>query len=223
MVHVGEHLVVRIRVDRRHNAVLHSDRLVQRLDQRSQAVGRARCIGNDRVGGGQRVVVHAVHDRLVHPGAARRRDHNLLGATVDVLAGRFSRAKQPRALEDHVDAELSPRQLGGVAFGEDLHAIAVDDDVAAVDFDRAVELAVSRVVARKVGIRLRVAEVIQCDDVELVSASILVDGTHDVASDAPVAVDADLYCHFSVSKFPKQNSQARTSFAAATTFPTVNP
>ena len=43
----------------------------------------------------------------------------LIRATGNVLASRFARAEQTGALEDNVYAELAPRQLGGIALGED--------------------------------------------------------------------------------------------------------
>ena len=43
--------------------------------------------------------------------------------TRNMLAGRLRRAEQARALEDHVDAEIAPRQFGRVTLGEDLDAV----------------------------------------------------------------------------------------------------
>jgi hypothetical protein len=43
--------------------------------------------------------------------------------------------KKAGALEHHVDAELAPGQLGRIALGEHLDAVAVDDHVVAVDLD----------------------------------------------------------------------------------------
>ncbi len=49
VIDVGQHLVVGVRMHRRHQAADHADLVVQRLDQRRQAVGRARRIRDDRV------------------------------------------------------------------------------------------------------------------------------------------------------------------------------
>ena len=73
MIDVGQHLVVGVSMDRRHDAVLQANRLVQRLDQRRQAVRRAGRVGDYGIVRGQRVVVYAVDDRLVDALAARRR------------------------------------------------------------------------------------------------------------------------------------------------------
>ncbi len=150
-------------------------------------------------------MIDAVDDGLLDAGAARRRNDDFLRAAVDVLAGRFGGAEQARALEHHVHPEVAPRQLGRITLREHLDPVAVDDDVAAVDVDLAVELAVCRVVARQVRVGLGVAQVVEGDDVELARAAILVDGTHYVAPDAAVAVDADLNCHVLLSVYQYQN------------------
>jgi hypothetical protein len=85
-------------------------------------------------------------------------------------AGLFLAGEQARALEHDVDAELAPRQLRRIALGQHADAVAVDDHVVAVDFDLARELAVRRVVARQVRVGLRVAEVVDRDDLDLARA-----------------------------------------------------
>ncbi len=195
MVHVGQDLVVGVGVNRRHDAVLHADLLVQRLDQRREAIGRAGRVRDDLVRGFEDVVIHAVNDRLFHAGTTRCRNDDLLRAARDVLAGRFRRAEQARALVDDVDAEIAPRQLRRVTLGEDLDAITVDDDIAAVHFDGAVERAVRRIVARQVRVGFGITEVVERDYVEFVGTTVLVDSTYDVASDAAVAIDTNLDSH----------------------------
>ncbi len=98
MIDVGQNLVVGVRVNGRHDAVLDANLFVQRLDQWCEAVGRARCIGNDRVIGSQRVMVDAVNDRAVNVLAARGRQDDFLRAAVDVLAGGVAGAEQGRCI-----------------------------------------------------------------------------------------------------------------------------
>lgn len=51
------------------------------------------------------------------------------------------------------------------------------------------------VVTGQVRIRLGIAKVVECDDVEFIAATVLMNCTHDVATDTAVAVNAYLYCH----------------------------
>ena len=53
-----------------------------------------------------------------------------------------------------------------IAFGTNADTIAVDDHVIAVDFDLAREAAVRRVAARQVRIRVRIAEVVNGNDLD---------------------------------------------------------
>jgi hypothetical protein len=95
-----------------------------------------------------------------------------------------------------VSAKLAPRQFCGVTFREYLDAVAVDDDIATINFDRAGELAMRGVVARQVRVCLSVAEIIERYDIEFVGAAVLMDGAHNVAPNAAVAVNTNLNCHF---------------------------
>ena len=79
---------------------------------------------------GRRVVailVDAEDDRDVLV-LGRRADDDLLGAGIDVRPRLRGIGEDAGALEDDVDAEVAPRQVGRVALGEDLDLAAVDDD-----------------------------------------------------------------------------------------------
>ena len=96
-------------------------------------------------------------------------------------------------LDDDVDAELAPGQVRGVALGERLDGLAVDDDVVVVVVDGRVEATGDRVVLEQVGERLVVGEVVHRDDLEV--GALGEGGAEVVAADAAEAVDADLYGH----------------------------
>ncbi len=70
-----------------------------------------------------------------------------------------------------------------------------DDHRIALDGHFARELAVGRVVARQMGIGLRVAQVVDRDDLDLVRALRLEQRAQNVSSDTAVAVDAHLDSH----------------------------
>src|SRR4029077_1863476 len=165
------------------------------LGDRRQAVGGARSVGNDGVAGLEHLVVDAVDDGGVDVLAPGGGDHYLLGAALEVRAGLRLAGEEPGALEHVLDADVAPGELGRVALGAHADAVAVHHHVVAVDLDLAVEAAVHRVVARQVGVGLRVAQVIERDDLHLAGALALVECAQHVASDAPITIDADLDCH----------------------------
>ena len=195
MEDVGQDLVIGVGMDRRHDAAHDPDALVQRLHERREAVGRARGIRDDMHRRGERVVIDPVDDRGVDHALGRRRNHDLLGAALDVLGGLFLVGEKTRALEHVLDAEFAPRQLGRVALGQHADAVAVDDHRIAVDLHLAREAAVGGVMARQVGIGLRIAEVVDGDDVDLALALALIERAQRVATDTSVAVDTDFDGH----------------------------
>src|SRR5260370_37486060 len=99
--------------------------------------------------------------------------------------------KEPGALENHVDLEVLPRQLGRIALRADLDAIAVHDQRFAFHGDRSGEFSVRGVVARQVGVGLRVAEVVDGDELQVVFFPGLVVDAHYVAAYVAVTVEGD--------------------------------
>ena len=194
VIDVRQHLVVRVRMDRRHQAGHQADLLVQRLDHRGQAVRRAGGVGDDGVARFQRVVVHAVDDRRVDV-LAGRGDDDLARAAGEVQRRLVLAGEEARAFHHDVDVEGLPRELRRVALGEHLDDVAVDDHRIAGDLDRAVEAAVGRVEAGQVGVRLGAAEVVDRDDLDLAVAAGFVQRAQDVPADAAVAVDGDADGH----------------------------
>ena len=94
--------------------------------------------------GGQLVVVDAIDDGQVDA-LGRRRDQHLLRARFDMLLGARAVGEEAGALERDLDAVRLVRQLGRIPLGGDVDALAIDDDVVAVGFDLAGELAVDAV------------------------------------------------------------------------------
>ena len=170
-------------------------RVVERLDQRRQAVGGARGVRDHRVGAFQHVLVDAEHDGGVDVLAARRRDDDFLGAALEVGRGFFLAGEKAGALEHDVDAQLAPWNFGRVALREHADRVAVDDHVVAFDRHGAGELAVRGVVAGQVGVRLGVAQVVDGDDLDVVFLAAFVESAQDIAADAAIAVDCNFDRH----------------------------
>jgi hypothetical protein len=98
-------------------------------------------------------------------------------------------------LDHDRDAQVLPRELGRVLLGGDGDGLAVDDERLVAGLDRAAELAVDRVVLEEVRERLRVGEVVDGDDLQVLGAA-LRDGAHDAASDTSESVDRDASGHW---------------------------
>src|SRR3989344_4422394 len=108
-----------------HQAALDAPLVVQHLGHGSQAVGGARCVGDDglaRVG----VVVHAEHEHGgVVLGGGRQDD--LLGTSVQVLLRGDLVQEQAGGFDHHVGADFVPLQVGGGALLREADLLAVGD------------------------------------------------------------------------------------------------
>ena len=180
-------LVVRVRVDRRHEAALDPVRLVQDLGDRRDAVRRAGGVRDDvmllRV---VLAVVDAEDDREVRVGG-RSGDDDLLGTRLEVLLRVGALREQAGRLDRDVDAEIRPGEVGRVALRDELDLVAVDGDRVVTRLDRDVEIAEDGVVLEQVRHRLRVADVVRGHDLEV--AAVLELGAQEVPADAAEAVD----------------------------------
>src|SRR5699024_4579316 len=141
-------------VDGGHEALDDAELVVDDLGERSQAVGGAGGVGDDGHAGVVLVEVDAAdeHWGVVLGGAGENDD---LGAGVEMGLGALLGEELAGALEDVVNAQLAPGQLGGIAGAEDLDGLAVHDQVAVHDLDAAVEAAVHGVELGDVGELLR--------------------------------------------------------------------
>ncbi len=168
---------------------------MQRLHQGRKAVGGAGSVRDHSVRGLQDLVVHPVDDGRIDVLAARCRDDYLLRAGRQVRRGLLLAGEQAGALEHDVDLQVFPGQLGRIAFGAHLDPVAVYDHGLAFHRDRAGKFSVDGVVARQMRIGLRVAEVVDRDELQIVSLSAFIMSAQDVATYSSVPVDGDSNCH----------------------------
>ena len=187
MRQVEDLLVIRVRVDGRHEALLDRVVDVQDLCERRDAVRRAGRVGDDVVLlGVVHVVVDAENDGEVGIGRGRGDDY-LLRAGVDVLLRAVPVGEEAGRLDHELDLEVLPRQPGRVALGEDLELGLAGLDDAVADLDILVELPEDGVVLQQVPHRLRVAEVVDRHDVEV--AATLEVSAEEVPPNPPKSVD----------------------------------
>src|SRR5690606_27626761 len=186
-------LVAGVGVDRGHETTLDADRVVERLGQRREAVGRAGGVRDDVVRG--RVVVGVVDTDdergvLVLRG---RGDDDLLGAGVDVRLGLGRVGEEAGGLDDDVGAELAPREVGRVAFLEGADLLAVGDDGLVFVARVRVGYTGDGVVLEQVGEGLVVGQVVHADDLDVGARG--EDRPVEVPTDTAEAVDSDADGH----------------------------
>jgi hypothetical protein len=99
--------------------------------------------------------------------------------------------EEPGAFEHDVDLEILPRQFRRIALCAHEDAIAVHDNMIAIHRDRGRKLAVRAVVLGEMRVGLRVTEVVDRHELQLMLAAAFIVGTQNIASNAPVSVD----CH----------------------------
>jgi hypothetical protein len=201
-------LVLRVGVDRRHEALDDAELVVQGLGHRRQAVRGAGRVRDDRVRlGVVGLVVHAHDDRevLVLGG---RGDDDLLGAAVEVRAGLGGVGEEAGRLDHDVGADLAPRQARRVLLGERAEALTAHGDLVGGVRDVA-EPAEDRVVLEQVRQGGVVGEVVRPDDLDVGGPREVgrLHGAVEVAADAAEAVDAHADGH---CRSPRSTAGSRT-------------
>ena len=114
---------------------------------------------------------------------------------LDVFGRGFAGSKESGRLQDDIDSELTPRQLGWITLRQHPNAVAIHDHVIAIDLHCPWETAVGRIVAGEVGVGVGVPKVVDRYDVDVAAPVILIEGSQHVPPDTTVAVDSNLDCH----------------------------
>ncbi len=195
MINVGQHLIVGIGMDSGHQAIEHTDRVMQGFDEGGQAVGGTRRVRDDGVGGLQHLMVDAIDHRRVNVLAARCGNHDLARATLQMEARLFLAREKTGALEHHIDTEVSPGQGRGITIGKHADPITIDDNRIAIDRDRTGKAAMRGIKSGQVGIGLCIAEVVDRNDLDRMPLATLVVGSQDVAADPAITIDGNAQGH----------------------------
>lgn len=120
-----------------------------------------------------------------------------------MLAGGLVGQEEAGGLDDVIRADLVPLEVGGVALGGDADGLAVNDELAVLDLDGALEAAVGRVILEHVSHVVGVEQVVNTYNLDVVA---LAGGAEDETADASETVDTDLDCHVE-SPLVSQNYQ----------------
>lgn len=134
-------------VDGGHETLNDTELVVDNLGKGGKAVGGARSVRDDL---GLGVVGVKVDTANVHRGVSRGgRDDDLLGTTLDVGGGLVDGGEDTGGLDNVVSTRRAPGDVGGVTLGEDGDLLAVDNELAVLGGDLALEDTVSGVVCRR--------------------------------------------------------------------------
>ena len=169
-----------------HKAVNDSELVIEDLNHRRKAVGRARCVRHHVVTiWVVEVIVDAEHEGGIT--SCRRGDENLLGASCAVHTSCLFRVEDAGRFDDDVDVEFGPRKFRWVALGEEQDAVVVDAQLLVVRGNFPFESAVDAVMTKQRFHRLDVAKVVDCNEVDIGASGLC--GTEIVAADTAKAVD----------------------------------
>ena len=181
-------------VDRRHEAALDAERVVEDLGDRRKAVRGAGSVGDDvlAVVG---LVVDAVDEH--RGGILGGRGHDdLLGASLDVHAGLLVGEEETGGLDDDFSADLVPLELGRILLGRKADLLAVDNHRVAFDLYVLLERAVDGIVLEHVCEVIGIEKIVDADDLDVVR-EVIYRRAENHAADAAEAVDANLDSHLS--------------------------
>src|SRR5437667_521428 len=194
MGQVEEFLVVGVRVDGGHGAAVDAKSLLENFGNGSEAIGGAGGVGNDVVRGGVvGLVVHAQDESGV--GAiGRGGDDHFFHGSAEMLLGVNTLGEEAGGFDDDMRAYGSPIDFVGILGLENLEALAFDGDGVIGMRHLVVQNAEDGVVLQKVRESLRVGDVVDGDELDVL---IVERSTHNVATDAAEAVDANLNGHSS--------------------------
>ncbi len=115
-----------------------------------------------------------------------------------MLAGGVAIGEEAGAFQRDIHPVRRMRQVGGIALGGDVDALAVDDDVLAVDLDGALPGAVDRIALEQAGIVRGAAEIVDRDQLEPAIGP-LEDRARDQPADTTEAVDRNFHRHVRIS------------------------
>src|SRR3979490_1929790 len=89
----------------------------------------------------------------------------------------------------------SPRQIGRVADRTDRNPITVDRQALFVEFDTAIEGAMYAVVLEQVRVDRAIAQVVDSDDLQVLTVALGIECPQDVTTDSAKTIDCDTKRH----------------------------
>src|SRR6266851_3720323 len=181
-------------MNRGHGAAVDPEGFLENLGDGGEAVGGAGSVGNDVVRRGiVSLVVHAEDERRIGAIGGRGDDY-LFHRRAEMLLGVNALGEEAGRFNNDIRADRSPINLAGILGFENLEALSFHCDSVIGMGDVVRQIAEDRVVLQKVRESLRVGDVVNGDELNVL---VVERGAHDVATDAAEAVDANLDGHSS--------------------------
>ena len=198
MNEVKDALVGRVGVHGGHQALLDADRVVYNLGRGGQAVGCAAGIADYVMA--VRIVLFVVDthaDGDIFAFGRSAYDH-LFCAGGEVEGSLFAIAKDAGALDDDINAHLTPGQLAWIALAEHFQPVSIDRQISIDLFNRAIEDAVVGIIFEQVGHGMHITQIVYGDEVESI-VMVLEERLCYLTTDTPKAVNGDFGGHLRVS------------------------
>ncbi len=200
-----------VAVHRRHQTLGQAESFLQHdVHDGREAVGGAARVRNDAVLAGVVLLVVHAHDHRDVLALGRGRDDDLLRAGGQMSLGLLGVREEAGRLDDVVDAQLLPGELGRRLGADHQHVLTVDGQHV-VGFlvrprllraDVPVELALDRVVLQQVGEVVGGDDVTDGDHLDLFAEqTLLVQGAKYQATNPTETVDGDTRAHCSLPSF----------------------
>ena len=116
-----------------------------------------------------------------------------------MFAGRFFGSENTGAFQHHVDLQIAPGQVGGIALGENFDAFADFRFGAQIDpiltaAHGAGKMSVVRIVAQQMRVGFDRSQIVDGDEGN-VAPSLFVGGAQHQTANAAKSVDRNTYCH----------------------------
>ncbi len=192
MWEIEQVLIIRVAVDRRHEARLNAKRIFKNFRHRSQTVRRARRIA-DHVHGLRIIffVIHSDAERTICFVFAGCGNNHFLGTCREVKTCILTLGKEARALEHNIDFEFLVWELCRVLDRCQLGFTVRSDQLITLELDLAHECPVRRIEREEVSESRRIREIIDEHDIQV--WVLLENDAEDLASDTAEAVDGDVH------------------------------
>ena len=189
-------LVIRVGMNRRHEARFNPEVVQKDFSERSQAVCRAGSIGNDIV---FLWIVHIIIDTK-HDGQvfaySRSRDKDLFGPVIQMRLDLFTVLELPRRFKDNINTQFTPRNF--LRFGEagKLDAAIANNHDIAVNADILIKRPMKGIVFEQMSIGVDAGTGVYCNNFDF---RILHSNAECTATDTTKTIDTNFY-HFTTSQ-----------------------
>ena len=176
-------------MDGGHESLHDAEVVMDNLGQAGQIVGGTGGVADYLEGV---VILFMVHTHHKHGSIGRRRrDDDLLGATLQVSPSLLHGSKDPSGLHHVLSTSITPLDVGGISLLEDGDGLSIDDELPILCLGCAVELAVGGIILEHVDHVVKVNEgVIDGDDVHIARIK---SSPGDQAPDAAKSIHFDLH------------------------------